>query len=235
MTLDEMYAAADSLNATVRAADFGVQQARSGVEVAKNAYLPSIQASANVSWIGLGYSFDRDFTNATDEQLPSFGNNLAVQASQVVFAGGAIKNGVRAAELGSQLAEVQARSNRNEVRYLIAATSLEITKLNNQLQTVESNIELAQKVLSQMRTRCDEGTVLKSDISRYELLVKNLDFAKVKIESAIEIMSAKLSMASACRRQRRSFRRCPRKFLPKRRRSVQNPPPLCARLPLPQT
>ena len=195
MTLQEMFETADNLNATVRAADFGVQEAKAGVEVAKNAYLPTIQASANVSLIGLGYSMDRNFENVVDEQLPLFGNNLALQASQVVFAGGAIKNGVRAAELGSQLAEVQARSNRNEVRYLIAGTSLEIVKLQNQLQVIESNIDLVKTVLEQMKTRYEEGTVLKSDISRYELLEKNLEFAKVKISSAIEIMGSKLAMA----------------------------------------
>ena len=163
--------------------------------MARNAYLPSIQASANHSWIGLGYSMDRDFTNSLDEQLPSFGNNIAIQASQVVFAGGKIRNGVHAAELGSQLAEVQARTSRNEVRYLIAATSLEITKLHNQITTIQSNIDLTQRVLSQMQTRYAEGTVLKSDISRYELLLKNLEFAKTKLESAIDIMTSKLSMA----------------------------------------
>ena len=195
MTLEEMFATADSLNATVRAADFGVQEAQAGVEAAKNAYLPSIQASANVSWIGLGYSMDRNFTNAVDEQLPSFGNNVALQASQVVFAGGAIKNGVKAAQLGSQLAQVQAQDNRNEVRYLIAATSLEIIKLRNQLQTIESNITLVQKVLDQMNARYEEGTVLASDLSRYELLLKNLEFGKTKLESALQIMGGKLSMA----------------------------------------
>ena len=195
MTLQEMFATADSLNATVRAADFGVQEAQAGVDVAKNAYLPSIEASANVSWIGLGYSMDRNFKNAVDEQLPSFGNNIALQVSQVVFAGGAIKNGVKAAEIGSQLSEVQAQSNRNEIRYLIAGTSLEIAKLQNQLQVLQSNIELVEKVLDQMHTGFEEGTVLKSDISRYELLLKNLEFNKSKIESAVQIMSAKLSMA----------------------------------------
>ena len=195
MTLAEMFAAADSLNATLRAADFGVQEALAEVDAAKNAYLPSIQASASVSWIGLGYSFDRNFSNATDEQLPSFGNNIALQASQVVFAGGAIKNGVRAAEIGSQLSQVQARTSRNEVRYLIAATALEITKLTNQLQAVEANIALVRKVLDQMQTRFDEGTVLKSDLSRYALLLRNLEFGKTKLESALQIMGGKLSMA----------------------------------------
>ena len=195
MTLPEMFAAADSLNATVQAADFGVQEALAGVEVAKNAYLPSIQASAKISWLGLGYSLDRDFKNATDEQLPNFGNNIALEASQVVFAGGAITNGVKAAEIGSRLSEVQACSNRNEVRYLIAGTSLEIVKLQNQLRSLQSNIDLTQTVLEQMRTRFDEGTVLKSDISRYELLLKNLEFSKAKLESALEIMESRLAMA----------------------------------------
>ena len=195
MTLPQMFAAADSLNATVRAADFGVQEARAGVDVAKNAYLPSIQASASLSWIGLGYSADRNFKNFTDEQLPGFGNNIALQVSQVVFAGGAIKNGVKAAEFGSRLSEVQARSNREEVRYLIAGTSLEITKLQNQKRVLQSNIDLTQKVLDQMHARFEEGTVLKSDITRYDLLLKNLEFSRTNIESAVEIMSAKLSMA----------------------------------------
>ena len=195
LTLEGMFSLADSLNATVRAADFGVEQARAGVEVAKNAYLPSLKASANISLIGLGYSFDRDLGNATDEGLPWWGNNVALEFSQVVFAGGAIENGVRAAEIGSRLSEVQARVNRNEVRFLIAGTSLEVVKLQNQLRALDSNIELTQKVLDQMRTRYEEGTVLKSDISRYELLLKNLEFSRTEIESAISIMSAKLAMA----------------------------------------
>ena len=195
MTLQEMFAAADSLNATVRAADFGIQEAEAGVQVARSAFLPSLQASASVSWIGLGYSMDRNFKNAVNEQLPNLGTNVALQASQVVFAGGAIKNGVKAAEIGSQLAAVQARSNRNEVRYLIAGTSLEVIKLQGQLKVLQANIDLTAKVLEQMSVRYEEGTVLKSDISRYELLLKNLEFVKVQIESAIEIMSSKLSMA----------------------------------------
>ena len=195
MTLPEMFASADSLNATVRAADFGVKEAQAGLEVARNAYLPSIQASASVSWIGLGYSMDRNFSNVTDEQLPGFGNNIAVQVSQVIFAGGAIRNGVKAAELGSKLSEVQARGNRSEVRYLIAGTALEIVKLQNQLQALQANIDLTQKVLEQMRTRFEEGTVLKSDITRYELLLKNLEFSRTKIESAMQIMGSKLAVA----------------------------------------
>ena len=195
MTLPEMFATADSLNATVRAADFAAEAAQAGVDEAKSAYLPSIKASANVSWIGLGYSFDRNFKNAANEQLPNFGNNLALEASQVVFAGGAIRNGVKAAELGSELAVVQARSHRNEVRYLIVGTSLEITKLQNQLQAVQSNIDLTQKVLDQMRSRYQAGTVLQSDISRYELMLKNLEFGKIDLTGAIDIMSSKLSDA----------------------------------------
>ena len=195
MTLRQMFASADSLNATLRAADFGVEQSRAGVEVARNSYLPSIQAGASVSWIGLGYSMDRDFSNVTDEQLPGFGANISLQASQVVFAGGAIKNGVKAAQIGSQLSEIKARSNRNEVRYLIAGTALEIVKLSNQMKTLDANIELTRKVLQQMQTRYEEGTVLRSDISRYELQEKNLEFSKQRLESAIDIMYARLAMA----------------------------------------
>ena len=195
LTLQQMYDLADSLNSSIKASDFGVAEAQAGVDVARNALLPSIQASASVGLNGFGYSMDRNFSNAVDEKLPIFGNNLAVQISQVIFTGGAIKNGIEAARIGSSLAEIQASTNRNEVRYLIAGTCLEIAKLENQLKVLDSNIELTGRVLGQIRDRYDEGTALKSDITRYELLQQDLSLSKINLESARRIMMEKLAVA----------------------------------------
>ena len=194
MTLEQMYALADSLNATIKASDYSVQEAEGGVDVARNALLPSIQASASVSLNGFGYSMDRNFTNAVDEQLPLWGNNIELQVSQVVFAGGAIRNGIEAAELGAQLASVQARSNRQEVRYLIAGTSLEIAKIENQIKVIDANIELAGKLLEQVRNLHAEGVVLRNDITRIELLSQELAHTRVSLVSARDIMCSKLAM-----------------------------------------
>ena len=195
LTLEEMFSMADSLNATVKASDFGVDEALAGVDVARAALLPSIEASASASLIGLGYSMDRNFSNAVNEHLPLFGNNIALQVSQVVFTGGAIKNGIKAAEIGAEMASLNAESNRKEVRYLIAGTSLEITKLENQLKVMDSNIDLIDRVLGQMRSRYDEGTVLKSDITRYELLLQDIKYARLQVSSARDIMTGKLAVA----------------------------------------
>ena len=195
LTLEEMFSMADSLNATVKASDFGVDEAQAGVEVARGALLPSIEASASASLIGLGYSMDRNFSNSVNEHLPLFGNNIALQVSQVVFTGGAIKNGIKAAEVGAQMAELNAASNRQEVRYLIAGTSLEIIKLENQMKVMDANIDLLGRVLEQMRKRYDEGTVLRSDITRYEILLQDMKYARLQISSARDIMTGKLAIA----------------------------------------
>ncbi|MGN0201954.1 MAG: TolC family protein [Candidatus Cryptobacteroides sp.] len=194
MTLQEMFACADSLNSSVRAADYAVEESAAGVEAARNASLPSIGLSVSMSAIGLGYSFDRKFGNAVNEQLPGFGNNLSLEASQVVYAGGAVRNGIRAAELGLGLAEVQSEARHSEMHYLIVCSSLEILKLRNQLKVLDANIALAEKVLEQMRGRFDEGTVLKNDIMRCEMLRKDLDFQRISLSGALGVLQKRLAM-----------------------------------------
>lgn len=86
MTLPEMFARADSLNASIQAYRLGVESALSAEVSARNAYLPSIDAS--LSYNGDGYIMERDFTGGFKTEIPSFGNNFKLEASQVIFAGG---------------------------------------------------------------------------------------------------------------------------------------------------
>ena len=44
-------------------------------------------------------------------EMPHFGNNFALEAQQVVYAGGAISSGIRQAELGKLLAELDLQKN----------------------------------------------------------------------------------------------------------------------------
>ena len=57
---------------------------------------------------------------------------------------------------------------------------------------VENNIAAAQKVLGDMRARYDQGTALRNDITRYELLVSNLGLELVKINNVLDILNNNL-------------------------------------------
>ena len=195
MSLGEMFALADSLNSVIKVSNLAVSEAKAGVEVTRNAYLPSIEASVLASYNGDGYIMNRDFTNGFGVDIPSFGNNFKFEVNQVIFAGGAIKSAVEMSEIGTELATLDAVRNRNEVRFLIAGDYIELCKLANQKKVLDDNIALAQTVADVMRSRVDNGAALKTDVTRMELLVKNLEYARIQIDGAEKIVRRELANA----------------------------------------
>ncbi len=112
--------------------------------------------------------------------------------AQVVYAGGAIRSGIRMAELGKDLAELDVEKNRQEVRFLLTGYYLDLCKLSNQMDVVRQNIELTRKVIAQMKARHEQGTVLKNDITRYDYQLKSLELTLKKLTDASAIINHQL-------------------------------------------
>ena len=195
MSLNEMFVMADSLNSTIKVSNLAVSEAKAGEDVTRNAFLPSIEASVSASYNGDGYIMDRDFTNGFSVDIPSLGNNFKLEVNQVIFAGGAIKSAVKMSEIGTELATLDAVKNRNEIRFLIAGDYIELCKLANQKKVLEDNISLARTVADVMRSRVENGTALETDVTRIELLIKNLEYARIQIEGAEKIVRRELANA----------------------------------------
>ncbi|MBR1574929.1 MAG: TolC family protein [Bacteroidales bacterium] len=193
--LQWLFERADSLNTSLQASRLAVESARSGEAVARNAYLPSVDVSLSLSYNGDGYISDRNFSNGFKVGIPSFGNNFKLEVSQVIFAGGAISHGVALAELGTEIATFKADKNRNEVRFLIAGDYIELCKLSGQLKVVDANIDLARQVKERMEVRAENGVALKTDLTRLDLLIENLSYSRIRIESAMQIVSQELCNA----------------------------------------
>ena len=62
----------------------------------------------------------------------------------------------------------------------------------NLRRVVEGNIFAARKVLQEMHARFEQGTVLKNDITRYELLLANLELELIRINNTIDILNTNL-------------------------------------------
>jgi outer membrane protein TolC len=196
LSIEEMFRLADESNRNIRAFATATEVAKENVKTAKNAYLPSIDASLSLSYNGNGVITDRDFSSPFVAPIPHFGNNFSIEVSQVVFAGGAIRNGVKIAELQEQIAVLSAEQKRQDIRFLIVGNYLEMCKLQNQLQTFESNIEQTQKVLENMRARASEGTALQNDITRYELQLQSLNYAKIQLQNSMSLLNSRLTAAT---------------------------------------
>ena len=195
LTIGQMFELAEQNNSRIKAHTTAVKQAEENVKVAKNAYLPSIDASLSFSYNGDGTILDRDFGNSFKAEIPDFGNNFALEVSQVIYAGGAIQSGVKLSELQAQIASLDADRNRQEVRFLIVGNYLELCKLDNQLKVFDSHIAQTEKVLKDMRIRHEQGTALHNDITRYELQLQNLNYTQTQLLNAKQILNNQLTNA----------------------------------------
>ena len=124
--------------------------------------------------------------------MPHWGNNLAIEAQQVIYSGGALSSGVEIAELNKRMAELDYSRNRQEIRFMLIGYYLELYKLDNQKKALMKNLELSEQVIRNMETRCDQGTALKNDITRYELQKETLKLQLAKVEDASTILNHQL-------------------------------------------
>ena len=209
MTLTTLYDLADQQSQKVRVSEVALRAADEGVAAAKSALLPSVNLSLQGSYTGNAFMLSRGFSgNGTTDYIvpgvgiipvangkqdtPHWGNSFTAQVSQVVYAGGAIRSGIRMAELGKEMAELDVEKNRQEVRFLLTGYYLDLCKLDNQIEVVRQNIALTQKEIEQMTARRVEGTVLKNDITRYELQLQSLELTLTKLTDAFTVINHQL-------------------------------------------
>lgn len=187
-----MFNLADMNSRSIRTFDLAEKEAKQAVKVAKNTLLPSIDISASASYLGDAWLSDRDFSNGMNAPMPHFGNNFAIEASQVVYAGGAITSRIEIAKLQQQLAQLDKEKNRQDIRFLLVGSYLEMYKLKNQVEVYHKNIEQTEKLLADIRARQSQGLALKNDITRYELQLKSLELAMTQVQNGIVILNNQL-------------------------------------------
>lgn len=195
MTMEQLFATAEAHNASVQAAQTAVEEAALGVEAARAAWRPDVEATAAVSYLGNVKIWDRPLKNKFTAATPHFGNNFALMARQTVYSGGAITSGIRLAKLGREMAEAEAEENRQRVRFLLAGHYLQLHNLRNQQEVFDQNIALAQTLISQTRRRAEQGIALSNDITRHELQVEQLRLGRARVEDAQRIIGHQLATA----------------------------------------
>lgn len=209
MTLESLYRLADENSQKVKVSEVALRAADEGVSAAKSAMLPSVDFSLQGSYTGNATMLTRGFSTSgtTDyivpgvgvipvangkQDTPHWGNSFTAQVAQVVYAGGAIRSGIRMAELGRGMAELDVEKNRQEVRFLLTGYYLDLCKLSNQQDVVRQNIALTEKEIAQMKARREQGTVLQNDITRYDYQLQNLQLTLKKLTDAITIINHQL-------------------------------------------
>lgn len=193
ISMEEMFSLADQNSKSLRPSATAVNEAREEVKVAKNARLPEIEASLSFSYLGDACLIDRDLSGGMNAPMPHFGNNFAIEATQAIYAGGAISGSIELAKLQEESAKMNLENSRDKVRFMLVGYYLDLFKQKNMLRVYDRNIEQTKQVLRDIRAKGDEGIVLKNDITRYELLLANLELVRTQIQNGITILNNNLT------------------------------------------
>lgn len=192
ITLDQLFESAERNSAQLRPSFSAVEEANQEIRVARAGRLPDINASLSFSYIGDGFTTKRNFSDYQKAPIPHYGNALSLSVSQPVYTGGAITSGIQLAELKLTASRYATELQRDNIRFQLTGFYLDIYKYTNLRGVVENNIAQARKVLDEMQARYEQGVALQNDITRYELLVSNLELQLVKINNTIDILNNNL-------------------------------------------
>ena len=192
MGIEELFRLADEQSKSIQTYRTGREASEEALKAAKAQRLPDVNVSLSASYWGNGKLWDRDFGNAMTVDMPHFGNNFALEAQQVIYAGGAINSGIKQAEIGKALAELDLQKNVQEIRFLLVGHYLNVYKLDNQIRVLQKNMELTDEVIANMKARREQGTVLKNDITRYELQKEQLNLQLTRVKDARRIANHQL-------------------------------------------
>ena len=198
LTIDEMFQLADEKNSTLKLSDLSLQSSDMDVKIAKNERLPKVNVALSAGYLSDIRITDRNFSNGLTVKMKDFGdyahisNNLVVQASQILYAGGAIKNSIANAKLAQSATGYEKRQSRSNIHFMLLSHYLEIFNFRNQEEVYLKNIEQTEKLVSDIKSKQKEGLALRNDITRYELQLQSLNLALTQVRNNMSVANNRL-------------------------------------------
>jgi len=171
--------------------EIAIQQTK----ILKQQQLPSIGFSATAAYLGDIAIYDRDFSKVMTKDMPHFGNSYAIQASELLYKGGAIRKSIELAEIGEQLAALDWVSDQQSIKFLVISNYLDLYKLLNQQEVYENNKTLGEMRLENVKQFYSQGMLTRNEVIRGELALQNIDQALLVVKNNSAIINYNLAIA----------------------------------------
>ena len=195
ITIKELFELTKENHPNLKVSKTDIAIAKQDVEVAKNAQLPTLNAALQGYYLGDAHIIDKDFSNSTRVDMPHFGNTFSIDASQLIWKGGMVKNGIKAQSLKAELTELNYQSNEQSIKLLVLGYYLDLYQLLNQKSVYQQNIQLAEQRLQNINKFYNQGMVTRNDVIRGELQLANLKLALQVVENNRQILNKQLTTA----------------------------------------
>lgn len=192
LTVGELFELVENESAVLAARKSSIDVAGRRVEEARARRLPDINASLSAAYNGNVLMLDRDMSNARGISQPHWSNSFALEAQQVVYAGGAVSAGIRLAEIERRQAETATEMTRSAERFSALGKYLDLFKIDNSIRVYESNITLTAKIIDDIKARHSEGMALQNDVTRYELQMETLRLGLRRLTDSRKVINYQL-------------------------------------------
>lgn len=195
LSLEGMFELAETKNRSMAVMDLAITEAADAIKVAKDARLPDVDASLALSYLGNANVFAREWKDFQVAHLPHFGNNFALEATQVIYAGGAVTAGIDLAKMRHEMARLSKEETRENVRMMLAGSYLQLCQLRNEQRVYEQNVVQTRKLIAEVNAKHQQGVALKNDVTRYELQLKGYELALTQIANNRTVLNHQLAIA----------------------------------------
>lgn len=194
LSIDELFRLTKDNYPSLAVSQADITIAKQNVEVAKNALLPTINTGLQAYYLGDSHIIDKDFSDATRVAMPHFGNSFSVDASQLIWKGGLVRNSIKTQSLREELAQLNYQANEQSIKLLVLGYYLDLYKLSNQKSVYAQNITLAEQRLENINRFYTQGMVTRNDVIRGELQLSNLKLAAQVVENNRQIINKQLTV-----------------------------------------
>lgn len=195
LTVEELFSLVKKNHPTLKTNKTDIAIANQNVAIAKNQLLPQINTSLQATYLGDVNIIDKDFSTSTRVGMPHFGNRFSVDATQLIWKGNAVRNGIKTQTLREQLATLSYELSEQNIKLLVLSYYLDLYKLNNQEDVYRNNIDLAVKRLANINKYYAQGMVTRNDVIRGELQLSNLQLALQTLKNDQDILNKQLTVA----------------------------------------
>jgi len=192
LTVPQLFTLAEKNSYQLKTSHKDIDISKQRTEIAKSARLPEIEASAEAGFLSNAAVLGPHFNYMETVKVPHLSNTFSVGASETVFKGRAIRNGIEKAALEEQLAALNFEKDKEDVQLLLLAKYLDLYTLYNQQEVYKHNIELANQRLHNIQKMNREGMVTRNDIIRSELQITDLSLKAKEVDNDIAIINREL-------------------------------------------
>lgn len=190
--LEKLFEMADNNSKQLQPKLTTEEEIKNVIKTNKAGLTPDINISLAVSYLGDGFTTERNFSDFQIAEIPHLGNNLAVTITQPIYMGGAISNAIDISKLQLTCARYATELQKDNIRIQLTGYYLDMYKYINIKDVIKNNIQTAEKVLDEIKTRHSEGVAIENDITRYELLISQLQLQLTKTNNIIEILNTNI-------------------------------------------